>query len=234
MKTVIYLINAFIVIFLSLTLGNAQDFEADMRHVYDVYSGRDLISLSVSVKIYSTENSKPVTQTAEMKKKGNLFLYKMEGSEMLITENDLILTSHGNKNIMKRTISPEERAAMQQRTLVPVNDSTVIKQQYDSVQFILTNSTEKKYTIYDSKSLVNKTEVFFDSETGAMTKMIYYYKKNKESTVDRVEVVYSEDPNPGSILTDALFSEELYIVPEEGKYKPASKFSNYKLTIVNP
>lgn len=228
MKTLKKII-AFCLFFCASLYGFAQVLTDDLAKTYEYYYNKEYYSVKILIEVYSTANQKMMTQHAEINKLGNLFLYKMEDSEMLISESNVILLNHYNKTIVRRSISPEERASMTQMRLAGQLDSVIVK--YDSVRY--QNTVDQKiYNVFTSAKMISRTEIVLDNHTNGFTKLTYYYKKKKDSKLDRVEMAFQKSEK--QIIPSVLFSEEKYIIKEGTSYKAAPAFHNYELNIVNP
>ncbi len=226
----IHIVSTAFILLVFISGGYAQDLKSDIIQMNTYYKITDKIGLETKVNIYNSAGGKVSTQRMELKRNGNNFVYKVDNTEMLVTKDYVIMVNNLEKNIMVRGIDPKEWEIIH-NTTYKVNMDSVIEK-YDSVKFERTEENLKHYTIYSSKKLIKKTDLWLDGETGRISKMVYLYNQKLYKEIGKVEIFFMVLPN--DFLNDKkLFQEARIIVRQGNDYKTAQEYSKYKLNIVN-
>lgn len=218
-------------LFLLLLQGIAygQDLKKDLMSLYGQYAVAPSFKIVMKIQVYnSTSPAAPfLKQEASISKKENSFHHVMEGTEMLMTEHSLIMLNKPQRVMLYRKISKKEYNSFEKNMLTSSLDSTILN--YDSVSYRKEKGNMKKYSIYTTKKVINKTDLFFNGETNEIEKIIYYYDNKRYKDISKVEIDFNQ--TSGSENPE-VFSETYFISGTGKGLKPSSRFSNYHLSIV--
>jgi hypothetical protein len=219
----------FLLIAESCSILSAQDFSSDMKQMHDWYTHQEILGLEMKASIYSSPTTISSTQNGALQKKRGNFFYKLDDSEMLVTDSSLIMISRYNKRIIFRKISPKERHALEQSTYGAAGKIDSLIDKYDSIKYELTYDKLKHYTVYISKKVIMKTELWLEESTGVLRRMVYYYNPSLYKSLYKAEIVLTET----SPASPEIFAQERVIQKTGKTYNPAPGFKNYELKIVN-
>jgi outer membrane lipoprotein-sorting protein len=209
-----------------------QDFKADMADMNHFYLGLKDFQADVRIDVYSNNNKQVPSHTrkAELKKKGEQFLYKLDKTEMLLNEQELIIMSPDEKILTYRKIAKEEFAATKFDYFTLQADSLL--KTYDSVRYEGISNGRKTYVIYSAKKLVQKTFLVIDSKEKYIVSMTNYYNPKVLKSIGRVEILY-QNINSSPVFPDALFDDRQYITKLNGKIQAAVQYKGFMLNLVN-
>lgn len=211
----------------------AQNFKADIKVMKEAFAKIDRLHAEVEVKVFENTFSAQVIQTKKstIRKDGNNYHYDLDNLSLLMNEKCMLLVHHDEKQIVysKRDVNNEKQFGI--GTLTPEVDT--ILRQYDSVIYKGISNKLKRYIIYSSKSkTIKRTEVFLDTKTAMIRKLIYYYNTELFPVGSKVIVDYKVF-NTSPTFSSTEFSEKKYI--EHGReLKPSKAFSAYSVFNYDP
>src|SRR5690606_33262435 len=121
-----------------------------IQRMHLFYKTQKSYKTDVRVEIYSDKSRSPImVKEALVRKNDSRFFYKMEETELLLTEKELIMVNHSNHVVLYRQIEKKEYEAIQKDYYSQQLDSILSK--YDSVKYEGVKNNKKYYTVYSSK-----------------------------------------------------------------------------------
>lgn len=236
MKSTIYRKYIYILLLISIAGKSdklcAQNFQEDQRAMHRFYQEQIAYKADVKVEIFAQENDKVpmMVKEASLRKNGNRFNYKIDETEMLMTEKELIMVNSNDKVVLYRKISKKEYEAAQRVYYLKELDS--ILSVYDSVQFHGIKQGKKAYTVFTSQKWIQKTELFLDADKNYLREVIYHYHPKLNKNVGKVEIAFlNTESNPA--FTPDLFSENRFVVKSGKTIQLSPNYSKYRLNVVD-
>lgn len=212
---------------------NAQDFKSDLLKTQGLYSQSANFYCEINVSVFEKKDSKKPAEKFNviLKKQKENYWYSMGDIEMLYCEKYAIYLNRANKDMIYSIRNSKQTIKMPVPDMIKTIDSLLHNS--DSVVYHgVLNGHFKKYSVYTQKSLILKTEVVFDSDTGIISQMIYYYdlKKNAEAEMVVIDYVNSSFSRA---FPENDFSENKYIKKSKGGIIPAGNYSGYSISVID-
>lgn len=212
-------------------LANGQDFKADMQKVYEYYSGGIDFHTSMDVRAYQNRNDKQpyMVYKANIYKQGQNYHYTINDTEMLLTDKSLLMVYHDRKSMVYNVVDEKLKSSTKGNMLsTTALDSLALMA--DSVQFLGIVNQVKNYRIYTNGSMIQKTEISFDVNSGGLKRVNYLYNPILASSIYSIEIDFINLPlSEGK--TD-LFNMSKYITIAGKTVRPSASFITYDLSIV--
>jgi hypothetical protein len=186
----------------------SQNYSEDIKNSAKVFASPKLI-LNVSVNVYASYSETEVFQNyrAEIRKDGDRFYSKMDNTKMLINDKYVVLVYDFDKRVVCSENDRKSRRKNDYSDPGAQIDSLLLK--YDSVAYHGISGNSKRYTIYSSKSLIRRTEVYIDNISGYLKSLVYYYNEQAVPFGNKVRVDYTVNTKP-SFSADE-FSEKRFV-----------------------
>lgn len=209
----------------------AQDFKSDYMRLHESYGKLNKFYCEVKVAMYEKEsNSKPdEIITSMIKKMDQNYWYSLGRLIMLMNDNCVLYVDQSSKEMtyavrdIKKETKPFDQYAATIDTIVKRADSVIFKGIANNI---------KLYQVYSSKSIIERTELSIDQQTGLVNRIVYYYNKSKNPYSEKVIIEYLK-MNITPDFTDSDFSEKKYALYSKKILKPLGTFSGYKTLVIN-
>lgn len=210
----------------------AQDFADDIQKMHAYYSTADTLDLDISMEVFRSGQDKDpyLTYKASVYKSGKNYYYRLEDTQLIMTEKALITIYNRQKQMVYRLVDKDSWQQTARGLYAGALDSLL--QQTDSVIFAGRKNENSLYYIY-TNSLISKTELHLDPESGRIRYLAYYYNTSLPSGVYMVKAFFDEKSEMTPSMSRALFDERSYIVFSEGKIRPAASYITYDLSIIS-
>jgi hypothetical protein len=200
----------------------SQSFEKDMLAMETAYSGINDLYLEMDNSIWQ-DKVVVKEQNVKISKKGELYLYEMDDATMLINTEYILMIDHLSKTIIKDKWTKEKARALAQQHIPILED---IEKKYPLIVYAGEINNYKEYTLENKEIQLSKVEISFESKTGFMRKVRYYYNPNlvnKEVYTELKMNVINTKPS----FKESDFSEKQFIAQEGKQFKGIGKYSNY-------
>lgn len=206
----------------SLNLIQAQVFEEDMATMQVAYENVDDLYLEMENTIW--EDEKIVKQqNVAIYRRGGSYLYQMEDAAMLINNNYILMIDHLGKTIIYDNWTAGKAAALEKQHIPMAKD---IEKKYPSISYLGVVDKHKRYILENEAIQLSKVEISFESKTGFMRKIRYYYNPklvDKEVYTEMVLKVINTAPS----FNMTTFSEKQFIKKTGNQFKGVGKYSSY-------
>lgn len=208
--------------FFLLSSVQSQSFEGDMTKMKMAYTGVDDLYLEMENSIWQ---DKVVTkeQNAIIRKKGALYFYEIDDAIMLINTKYILMIDHQNKTIIYDDWTEAKASKIAQQHIPVAAD---ILKKYPSVDYKGAANGYKNYVLENENIQMSKVEIAFESKTGFMRKIRYYYNPKlleKEVYTELKMKVINTKPS----FKTSTFSEKQFITQIGTKFKGIGKYSDY-------
>ena len=193
-----------------------------MAKMQATYTGVDDLYLEMENSIWQ-EQVMTKEQKAIIRKKGALYLYEIDDAIMLINTKYILMIDHQNKTIIYDDWTAEEAAKIAQQHIPVVAD---ILEKYPSVRYKGATNGYKNYVLENENIQMSKVEIAFESKTGFMRTIRYYYNPKlleKEVYTELNMKVINTKPS----FKSTTFSEKQFISSTGNQFKGVGKYSNY-------
>lgn len=228
-------LNKFCLIFaLVLLTGNsfAQDFNSDYKKVQVAYAGLQNFFCELKVNVYDDLVSKSPSQTMlySIKKQRDDFYYSVDKIKMIVNDNCVLYINEDNKQMIYTVRNKKKEMTIPNQDATEIVDKILKKS--DSIIYSGVFNNCKKYIIYSQKNEITKSEMYISNDNSLITKIVYYYKEDKERGSTKVEIDYLKmDTLP--VFRDNEFSEKQFVLYTKNTAKPLGKYSAYQTSVVN-
>lgn len=200
----------------------SQSFEKDMLAMQVAYSNTSDLYLEMENSVWQ-DKVVAKEQYVKISKKGGLYLYQTEDATMLINTKYILMIDHLYKTIIYDKWTKEKAAALNKQHIPDLED---IEKNYPSIIYSGETDNYKKYTLENKGIQLSKVEISFESRTGFMRKVRYYYNPNlvnKEVYTELKMKVIKTNPS----FKESTFSEKQFIIQKGDEFKGVGKHSDY-------
>lgn len=205
-----------------ISSGHCQSFEKDMLAMETAYLGVNDLYLEMENSIWENKVIAK-EQQAKISKKGGLYLYQIDDATMLINTKYILMIDHLNKTIIYDKWTKEKASVLAKQHIPDLED---IEKKYPSISYVGELNKYKKYRLENKEIQLSKVEISFESKTGFMRKIRYYYNPNlinKEVYTELNLKVINTKPS----FKASTFSEKQFIIQKGGQFEGVGKYSNY-------
>lgn len=225
------IINLVFLLFLYPFASNGQKYSDDIRKALTVYN-QSRLELDAQVEIYANYNAVKPSQsyTAHVKKEGAKFFSESGDMKMLLNDKYLVMVYKSEKRIVySKHDKDAEKKMNSARDPGTSIDSLLLRN--DSIVYKGVKDNRKLYIIYNSKSMIRRTEIYMDTKTGWINRLIYYYDEQLLPNANKVRIDYTINTDP--VFSGNEFSESRFFVISRGKASPASTFAGYDILFID-
>jgi len=220
-----------IVVFLLLVFAYlsspSQSYKEDFKSLNRALLNLNSFRCEILIKIYEDYNSASphIVQKAKVNINGNNYLSEYENRILLSTDNAKLLINKENKSIIYS--NSENKKNYELYNNLNTNTDSILSTA-DSIIFIKKTNDYIHYTVYSSKSVIKKTDLFIDVRTFLIKKLIYYYNRKFVAKNNKVIIEYTLlDTNPA--FSEDTFSESKYIKSVNKKITAIGLYAGYKV-----
>lgn len=213
-------------------LAKAQDYKQDLLQMQEKINGINKLHAVAEVKMYMTEKaSKPVTvKRSIIKKDGDNYYCSMENAIVLINRKCMLLVYDDDRQIIYTEQKRNEAKAKQQMSAADISE---LLKKNDSIAYKGISNGIKHYIAYSSKGMMRSADIFINSSTGFLHKVIYHYNPEMVPQVEKVEIDYHTfNTNPEFGKDD--FSEQKFVQRKGKELKGSGNYSGYNILNYDP
>lgn len=216
----------------AFTDARSQDFRADVKAMKATFARIKRIHAEVEARVYESATSSEVIEVrkSNIKKDFDNYLYHMDNLTMLMNDKCLLLIHHGEKQMVYSKRDKKSEKKFGYGTLTPDIDSVLNR--HDSVVYKGTSNNVKHYIIYSKKGFIQETDVFLDSKSNMMKKLVYYYNTELFPVGNKVVVEYKTF-NLSPKFGPSDFSEKQF-VNRGRELEPSKAYSGYSVLDYDP
>jgi hypothetical protein len=203
---------------------------ADFENINKVYAQLNTLQTEVDYVYYSSHSSKVAGETlkAVLSINGADFHYKLGDVETLYTSNLTIIADHEEKKIML------DRGHNQVRDVLFGANLDTLLTVCHRIKTSFPSAGIKKYELYANLAETERIDIYFDSTTFLMQKVVLFYNEPLRmeygGTGDkpRLELVYRrQDRQPK--FAPKLFDIDRFVQKTNKGYQSSPTFRNYKI-----
>lgn len=211
----------------NLLLAQKDDFINKYKTVFETMSRTNSFSTQVKIDVFAQNipyKAKPIkTVDASMQICNGTYYYKLYRMEYLFTKNLSVLLDHNKRRIIYSKVEQSTDKLFEQFVFKPDsitsnNDSIVIKKNKEG---------ESYFTIYSSKNMISKMDIYFNSNSTFLSKVIYYYNTKFFDTEQSVVLNYSNTKINDNTITPVAINK--FIIKKGDNYYPNSNYSSYSV-----
>jgi hypothetical protein len=193
-----------------------------MLAIQETMKQSDRLHIAMTIKVYDQNSggSLMFNETAEVKKDGNKFLYKLGGNDMLMGEAYIVSVDRGEAliTISKRSKIDEKKL----ESLFPVSIDSILSH-YSPPQYLGQSSDGHHYRLVQKKGAIKQMDIYLDAQNGLPKVMEYDYQDGQHVLVSFGEF------NPKPLFVSGLFDEGNYVKLSKGKATGVGTFSKYQV-----
>ena len=205
------------------TTIQAQDLEKDFDRMVAAYKDGEKLYLEMENTVYKgDEKVNQVSST--ILKSGSNYKYQTEEQQLLLNRDHVIFIDNRNYNIV---VSDRNKAQedLQQKAMPVTKD---VLKSYKEIVYKGESEGYKHYQLKNSKERVTQIDLFFETKTGFIKRVIYYHNPtlvpDKMSTDIRLKVI-----NLAPTISSTTFSEKNFVVIDNKKLSPTSSYRKYSV-----
>ena len=204
----------------------AQDFRHAVDEARKAYGQADHLHAVMLIKVFESASSgKPYySETADIKRHKNNYLYRYGVTEMLMNERYLVLVDKSSKEISfsRRDLKSEDAAFKDPMTMSL--DSLLKK--YKQTTYIGRKDNMDRYQLTQATESISRTDLFFDIRTKLIRRIEYHYPEGQHVSIEFQ--VFNQAP---SFKADTFY-ESNYIVIGKDKIIPSAQYQGYNVSSV--
>lgn len=224
----------FIVAVLVLTTiysTKAQNAVHELKKIRNAYIVNKHLSFDVEVYSYSTKVDKTADLVSKgcMKKNNDMYYSKFDNYELLINGEKALIVNNEQKSMKYYEYKLDKKKSGDPQANI---DSLIMSS--DSIVFRGIKNGEKHFTCFSKQGYVKQTELYVDSQTNLVKRMLYYYVSSTEEyeiDVDRVEIFYKNIET--KVVDEKFFTFTKYFKKEKLNYFSTGKYQGYKMNYYN-
>ncbi len=227
-------------IFLFATLGfniKAQNFETDMKLVYDDFIQSEKVAFNISYVLRENHNldSRIIhTNIGKYIKLKNKFISVYDTKSTLVLPSEIIMIDKEDKKIRVKKVKQKEN--------INPDFMTQLKSYNGYISKVVALKTNKENVLTYNVELksnapfpISKYEISIDTKKHYLVQMSLFYKKPLEKDEDykitgkeipRLDIIFS-DINNSSLFSIVEFEEAYYFLKKNSKLSPSQNFKDY-------
>lgn len=217
---------------MSSTLS-AQNAKSDIQKINQVFIAQNEFAISMAYNLYANYSSGVVysTEKGEVERSGQKEYSKLASIETVINDKYAVVIDN-----MAKAIMVQKAEKMKQKNVLPISLDTIIKY-CKSIEYQKTSSDIGEYTLKMGFSDYQQIDIYFNTKTFLLTKLVLYSKKAKKLDENdaklkkekpRLEIVFAEI-NLKPEIAPSVFSEATYITISGNTITGNGKYKNYKI-----
>jgi hypothetical protein len=207
---------------LSFSFAQENDFAKTIREMQAKLSEAKKMYVKMKIQVFeASQGVKPLySETAEVKKSGPNYYYKLSSSnESLATEKWVVTVDHASKKMYINPISQLDSLGFDP---LKMNLDSLLKS-FGKAEFVATKDDVSQYRIINSKALIQQTDLFFSERDHLLRAIKYRYRSGQEAKIDFEQF----DLKPE--FTEESFDLSVYFITLNGKHVVAPNYRGYKL-----
>ena len=206
-------------------LFNGQNIVEDIEKMFEAYNNIRYFQCEISVETDITgEDSFLPFKEAIVYKQGNNSFVKMGVMEQLQNKRCRILINHEQKHISYSEPEQESPEEVMSETF----QSLIQQQNLEDFEFIEVKNNQIRYRIYQPGALIEKTEMFINSETYLLERLEYTYNADLTGEEQWISIQYKNNIN-NPVFKNGQFSEYNYIRRVGNEIETLPAYAHYNL-----
>lgn len=227
------MIKLFFILFIGSSCF-AQSFKDDLAKIVSKIESESDLSLKVKALVKTSENGQVIyeSQSSILRRKNEGFLTKIDGEELLVTDEYEIVVSQSEKNIIvQKTIKLDEKDFSKKA----LGD---IRKYFDqesknskiamSEKLISENDGIRKYSIKNMPG-ISEMRMKLDMNSLKIINVEYWFKDNESSQSYYCLITYNTFDYHPTIAPKTISTLNYFTIDKDGNYVLAPRFNNYKL-----
>lgn len=229
-------------LFLPMLL-NGQNYKDDLNEVLRATGSLKDYSVRIQYRLYLDGNlNKAFQESSTQIQKGgtNIFYQESNGQEFISNNEYEVYLDRNTRSITaKRKLKPTQNTEVTSLSSITKNLDTLLSS-YERIQVLKNEKNTVVYKLQLKKNqAIRDIVVYMNREKKMITKVQYTYnektsirelKNTKHATT--FEITY-QDLKVGDKVNTTAFDEKKYLAFVNGKLRPASKYKDYKLIVLN-
>lgn len=202
----------------------AQDFRKDFMAVYQNYATIKWYTQEVKVRSFATKNTTQPTYTQDGKivKNGANYYSTMGGQHTLIKGKQFL---HVNTKDKRMLYYQKEETTNGMEQYASLLDSM----KTGDVTYLGASGDTKRYVLQNADQAIIKTELHLDMQHRLLTKIVYYYKEEKQQSA-LYKTIITYQTNLTNQPSTTWFNLGKYIHVEKGWAVLQPAYQRYRLT----
>lgn len=216
-------------IFFFIVFGNcfpltySQNFESDLKAMYEAYKAVDKFSTNISIRA-DLLNEKTINQKAWIKKDGDNYKYSIDSRILLCNDKYLITVDNYDESIIVAGVDLDNSKL----DIIGVEQIEAMYEKLDSVSFMGEDGLSKRYVVYTPNSQTTTVEIFINKKTFLLDKVVYNYNTSTGIDTKKVVIQYN-DVNLSPVFKKDEFSEANFITKSKGEFIPVIEYKGFNI-----
>lgn len=228
MNKIRIILLAFCFIVFGNVISMAQGVMEQMKKVRKAYVENKQFLFDVEAYSFSskTDVTPDLISKGCVKKDNDKYYSSFDGLELLINGKRALLVNTKSKSMLvaeerkKKNVTPLKDIAAELDKLI-TTDSVVERE---------TKNDERHFTAYSKTGFIKQTELYVDTKTWFVKRVLYQYfppTEEYQMEMDRVEIFYRNIQIAPT--EEAFFSFDKYFKSSKNKLTPVGKYQGYKI-----
>ena len=209
----------------------SQNYFEDMKKMAKIFSSSSQLTVDMQVSMYHdpSETQKQNLGEALIRKDGNKYYTKFNGTEFISDGVNTVIINHSYKTM---TLYNEFLDLEKSKQKFADLDFEKWAKKGDSVTYLGSTSGNKRYLIMSKDPFIDRYVITI-SPSNLLKNITYYYKElgdEQEMDMDHVSIEYVKmEPK----MNGNYFSLEKYVSNKNGQWKPSNSYLRYQLEVIN-
>ena len=209
-----------------------QDYKQELARMQEGLNKIDKLHIEAEVKMFMSDAaSRPLTvKRSVVKKNGNEYYCSLDNTTILINSKCMLMVYGDEKQIVYT--ESNQKKEIEKRVMDPADINKLLEKN-DSVSYKGESNGVKHYTVHSSKGMIRTSDIYIDTSTGFLKKVIYRYDPKAASQVEKIEIEYSRfDTSPQFGNND--FSEKKFVTRSGKELKGYGSYAGYNILNYDP
>jgi len=208
----------------------AQDIKADLQEMQNRYQNAQNFYTQISISAISLNSADKSSykQKTEIWKQGENYAYTVDDKMMLINAESVIMLDSKNKILIYQS-RPKDKSQLPNQTLIPQVDSLL--KQYKKIEYKGNTNGCRKYHITTDKSAVYKADLYINTSTYFLDKMVYWYEEPIAEQHNQITMEF-KNTTLQPVIEAGFFSEKKYIIKTGKDIKLQPSMKDYQLMVI--
>ncbi len=209
-------------------VAKAQDLKADLHQAANHYQQVERFATRISIQVYTNNKQLVSSYQAQLSKLKNRFQYKLDETQMVVTEEGVLMIDTEKKSMVFRKHTASDYKKLLGQLLTSQLDS--VMKNYSSVTFVGESGGKKTYQVSHDKGMIAHTTLVLDSQTHAYSSIEYTYRKESGQNYQvHIAFTHIATAELAMLKTPAIHT---YLVAKGKTYTLTPAYQHYSLEVV--
>ena len=202
----------------------SQNFKDRLLAMQQEYTNMNNVHVVMNIQAFENELSTVsfYKESAVIKREGKNYLSQFSGMDMLMNDKYLLMVDRHSKQII--CAKRDSKAEVKFFDPVKVNLDSILGF-YGTPLLVQSENQVEQFRLDQKKGPIKVIDVYIDTNKNVLKRLDYRYEDGQ------YVVIQFEVFDTAPVFGSAEFQESNYVVPEKGKLKPSSGYSNFNVVV---